>query len=183
MLVTRYETPIAERQWGSRLGRRSSAIMGLMNSRLILFPALALSIAATALHVIALKHHFYYFFWWFDMVNHFLVGSALALLVLFYSTRAYPKDKPTLWGMVKVALPFVLAFAVVWEIFEFSNGLTYAVGKNYVFDTALDIAFGLIGGGVGSYYVYRLFSRTESEGAGIHRKTLGNEIDNNTSHE
>lgn len=131
-----------------------------MNSRLILFPALALSIAVTALHAIALKHHFYYFFWWFDMVNHFLVGAALALLVLFYSTRAYPKDKATVWGMIKVALPFVLVFAIVWEIFEFSNGLTYAVGKNYAFDTTLDILFGLIGGGVASLYVYFLFSST-----------------------
>ncbi len=124
MLVTRYETPIAERQWGSRLASRSSDIMDLMNSRLILSPALALSVAVTVLHAIALEHHFYYFFWWFDVVNHFLVGSALALLVLFYSTRAYPREKATFWGMAKVALPFVLAFAVVWEIFEFSNGLT-----------------------------------------------------------
>ena len=155
-----------------------------MNSRLILFPALALSIAVTVLHAIALEHHFYYFFWWFDMVNHFLVGSALSLLVLFYSTRAYPMEKATFWGMAKVALPFVLAFAVVWEIFEFSNGLTYAVGKNYVSDTTIDIVFGLVGGVVASLYVYGLFSLRLSPSSDIHRKTLGNgESGNNNSHE
>lgn len=82
----------------------------------------------------------YWLFSWLDMPVHFLVGAGLA--IVFSKNLGW---SPSI-SMIAVVL---LSFG--WEYVERVLGFAQAIAESYE-DAATDIAFGVIGGIVGSVY-------------------------------
>lgn len=98
------------------------------------------------IHELALRFYLYWRHPWFDIPMHFFGGIVVALGVYTARELKLPFFKRT------ITFPFVLAFvlfaAFIWELFELMGGIS-VIQINFMFDTALDLILGLLGGVVG----------------------------------
>jgi len=95
-------------------------------------------------HAIAMKLYLYWNLWWFDLPMHFLGGIVVALLV--FTLKDLRLVSRQLLKPFKVII-IVFLVAVTWELYELWAGTL--MESNYIFDTALDLIMGLLGGIVG----------------------------------
>lgn len=85
---------------------------------------------------------FYWYTWWADVVMHTAGGVLIVSTwyVIFYQ-QVFPRALR--WPIFHPLL-ILAAMVLVWEIFEYLNGLTTTV--NYAFDTFCDLTLGFGGG-------------------------------------
>ena len=130
-----------------------------MNLRNTLIPTLVLASIVLSLHISALRYHLYWHNWWFHVIIHILTGITIALTTIFIYSRIVQSSSTKFEMLAAIALPFVLFFAVSWEVFELWSGLIYSTGQGYAFDTAKDIFNGLSGGLIGVGYTFFVITR------------------------
>ena len=111
-----------------------------------LYIAFGLVVVLGTLHFIATAFYFYWTLWWFDNLMHFLAGLTggfIAVWFLFDSGIFY-KHPPTVSESVLWALLFLVTVGIVWEIFEYVNGITQLF-ESYTVDTLADLFFDALG--------------------------------------
>lgn len=113
---------------------------------------IALSILA-GVHLIALELFLYWRYLWLDIPVHFLGGIVVVLGVYAYTELTLPFAR-LLSGTLLQILSIVVVVMIMWEIFEVWAGIP--IYDNYVYDTALDLMMGFIGGLVGFYIAKRM---------------------------
>lgn len=111
-----------------------------MYARRLLFAQLITAAVLTVFTWVAVTYFLYWRIWWFDMPMHILGGLYAALLAAWLvAYRGSPISLP-------LCLLFALLTGIVWEIFEYSEGITNAYHFNYITDVFKDVVIGLIGG-------------------------------------
>ena len=106
-----------------------------------------------ALDLAAGPYFLYWKLWWFDMVLHFLGGLWITLggYYIFSLSGYFKKISPDKkWVFVLPLLALVFAGSA-WEIFEYLLGIIPI--KGYVFDTCLDLAMDILGGGLACFFI------------------------------
>lgn len=88
------------------------------------------------------------------MPVHILGGICVALgfSILPYFRIYIPKRFQTL-GMYLIV---VLMVGILWELFEFFNGISLVADDDFTLDTAIDLILDLVGGAFGYYLVTRI---------------------------
>lgn len=109
----------------------------------LLYIGLILTAIFAAFHFVATVSYFYWIYWWSDVVMHFFAGVCGALTtyaVLFDSGwwELWQKEFPQIWTRVLIALISVMIVGVLWEVFEYANGLTDSV-EGYTLDVINDL--------------------------------------------
>lgn len=97
-------------------------ILGIITAALVL-----------CLHLLGIEKALYFYYPWYDLLLHFLGGTALAFFILIF-TKSWKK---TIIGM--------LILATGWEIFEYVLNIA---GENYIVDTVIDFIMDLVGASV-----------------------------------
>ncbi len=117
-----------------------------------------LVIAIFAVNLLANKFYWYVAIPWFDMLMHFLGGVFLALATGAFFAKLF-LGKPFL-HILPALLASVLLFGTLWEAFEYSvqSIITFAHLAS-IPDSFSDIIFDLLGGFVGTLFVYRAAKR------------------------
>ncbi|MEK7530400.1 MAG: hypothetical protein AAB573_00875 [Patescibacteria group bacterium] len=87
---------------------------------------LVASVVILAMHLAAFEYYLYWRFWWYDLIMHAMGGVIIASIALVFGVQSYARP---------VALAVVVGCA--WEIMEYMAGIR--IGKNYAFDTVLDV--------------------------------------------
>src|SRR3989344_559211 len=87
----------------------------------------------------AVEYFLYWRIWWLDIPMHFLGGAWAGLCGVWLFTRE-EKVASLVW-----CLMFALFVGVVWEVFEYSEGIAVFGHLDYPFDTAKDITMDLFG--------------------------------------
>jgi len=113
----------------------------------------ALLIAAS--HAFASTYSLYWRFRWFDMPVHFLGGLFLGSAALWLITYEMPPSFRTHTNRFVVALIAALLIGALWELFEYSVGITKG-GSGYWLDTVQDFAMGGFGAGV-AYLIFKRY--------------------------
>jgi len=106
----------------------------------------ALIIAGIAiLHFLALAFSLYWRWPWYDSLMHSLGGAWLgAISVWFFGFSPYESLRRFAAGrLFLITLVFSITVNVLWEVFEYALGVTFAV--NYWSDTAGDLFFDVVG--------------------------------------
>lgn len=102
-----------------------------------------------SVHNFALATELYWYYPWFDILMHFWGGFLVVLGVQAICGFRFVPLRPTL----PLTLGVLLGAMVGWEILERLAGI-YAPAS-YLYDTAKDIAMGLLGGLVGFALIRR----------------------------
>ncbi len=107
------------------------------------------------LHISAVNFFLYWSYWWFDIPMHLLGGFFLGLLSLwflvFYSQKGFAFSQlQTLF----VAVLGALFVGLVWELFEYSAGITFNSIGSYPLDTIKDLIMDVTGGYVAYVYCF-----------------------------
>src|SRR5690606_17541667 len=97
------------------------------------------------LHVLAMDQALYFEYWWFDILMHFLGGLALGWFSAYFLVKCIPQHSKSFTVFFLGILSMVLILALIWEGFEFVQGIAVN-GENYLIDTIGDIVMGLLGG-------------------------------------
>lgn len=120
-----------------------------LNTLLLL---VALSVLAVV-HLIALEFYLYWYYLWLDIPMHFF-GGIIVAIGIFSATEL--KIPLAAWFTKRWwrAMSIVVFVMVAWEIFEVWAGVPML--EDYVFDTALDMTMGFIGGILGFFLAKRL---------------------------
>ena len=106
----------------------------------------------------------YYIIPWYDIPMHFIGGFWAAITAVWACTS---KLKPrSFLGDFFVVLLVTFILAVIWEVFEFTTGITSlgtitVAGLPYWADTIKDIAMGMLGG-VFAFVLDKIFVRPKN---------------------
>ena len=93
-----------------------------------------------ALHFVAGAFYLYWTVAWFDYLMHFLGGLGGGLIIVwFVSSRRISPVSTILLSFVSV-----MFVGVLWEIFEYQNGITGAT-EGYALDTFHDLSMDALG--------------------------------------
>lgn len=103
----------------------------------------------TVIHLLSLRFFIYWRYDWFDIPMH-LFGGAVVALGIFAAYELGVPFAQRFFGFWPL-LAAVLAVAIMWEVYEYVIGLS-VLEEDFVVDTGIDLAMGLIGGVVG-YFV------------------------------
>ncbi len=102
-------------------------------------------------HYVATVNFFYWRYSWLDMPMHFLGGLCVAL-----GFAILPFFRITLPPQYRTLIPyllFVFFIGIVWEVFEYVNGISLAdEHERLITDTLGDLILDLLGGCLG-YFV------------------------------
>lgn len=114
-------------------------------------------------HLTAIRLDLYWNLWWFDIFLHLMGGAwlSLALLWLIYYSGYIPAPHRPLFREFLLVMFLVLAIGILWEVFEWSVGATFAI-EGYWLDTMSDIACDVAGGLAGCLMFSRYFSPTHA---------------------
>ncbi len=125
--------------------------------------ALIVAIFVAVLHSVATVFFFYSFIWWFDIPMHFFGGFCAGLVSLYFYACFHRRRERTMTPLRVwvTAVGGVLAVGLVWELFEYSTGITSNALGNYALDTVKDLVMDLLGGFVACVYFIK---------RGIHNK-------------
>lgn len=115
-----------------------------MRLTLLTFSSLIALLMAVVQHY-ALANNWYWEYWWLDLAMHFSGGVLITTIA------------SACIGIRAVAILYMCIVALLWEVYEYAIGATF-VRENLHIDTALDLAFGLIGG-VGAYGIMHLWQK------------------------
>ena len=116
------------------------------------------------IHYLGLALFWYGQFAFLDLVTHFLGGfwvSGMALWFFFvFLIRFRRAGKKTLCG---VALGAILVIGIGWEIFEYNirEPLFFISKEEYITDTAIDLAIGILGALAALWYFLQKRYATE----------------------
>lgn len=109
---------------------------------------IAIFVLICILYSLSVSLYFFWTLWWFDIVLHILGGMWVALIALWYTrVRVLSSEKKAF----AVALIASFGIGVLWEVFEYVTGTTFA-HDNYIFDTLSDLAADIAGGGIAFIY-------------------------------
>jgi len=118
-------------------------------------PVIFLLIASAILAVVhwsALTLSLYWQYLWLDVPMHAL-GGAVVALIPFALVTLRVRISERFVGYIPVLI-LVLIFGIVWEVFEYNTGVSFAY--NYTLDTFFDLFMDMVGGSIG----YIVGSRT-----------------------
>lgn len=105
-------------------------------------------------HIIALQFYLYWQFLWLDIPMHILGGICVALgISILPFLRIYFFEKHQTLAVYLLA---TLVVGLIWEVFEYANGISLVQDEDFVLDTLLDLFFDLTGGTIGYYLINRL---------------------------
>jgi VanZ family protein len=98
------------------------------------------------LNLVGIAFYFYWTLWWFDILMHFLAGFSGGLFAIWFVFYAglFSKRAPTILEAIFVSLLAIAIVGVVWEIFEYLNGITLST-QSYSLDVTYDIIADLVG--------------------------------------
>lgn len=103
----------------------------------------------------ATENFLYWRYSWLDMPMHFLGGLCVALgfaILPFFHITLAPRYRTLLYYLL-----FVLFVGIMWEIFEYANGISLASAhERLLTDTGMDIILDLCGG----YFGYVISKHT-----------------------
>src|SRR3989344_86147 len=92
---------------------------------------------------ITISYSLYWRIWWLDIPMHFLGGMwAVLFAAWFFARRGEPF--PLLW-----CLGFAFVIGIVWEIFEYVEGIILPQYLSYTVDTVKDICMDILGAALG----------------------------------
>lgn len=115
---------------------------------------IALSTLA-GIHLLALQLFLYWRYLWLDIPVHALGGAVVALGV--FAARDLRLPAASHFSKRPVTVMYcVVAVMVVWEFFQLWAGKPMI--DNYMYDTALDLVMGFLGGMLGYYIAFNLDS-------------------------
>ncbi len=96
------------------------------------------------IHNLAIQLYLYWNIWWLDIPVHAFGGMIVSLgFFALRDLRLFPNQ----WLTPIPVMTLVLVIALSWEVYEHVIGIL--VEGNYVLDTFIDIAMGLLGGFIG----------------------------------
>lgn len=104
------------------------------------------AVIVAALHILAVVFFLYSFYWWFDIPMHFLAGFCIGLFFLGLFCADDASRPAGSQRALFVALAGSLAVGLVWELFEYLNGITFNAIGNYRLDTVKDVVMDVTGG-------------------------------------
>lgn len=112
------------------------------------------------LNFIGVQLYFYDSIWWYDIVQHMLSGSLIAMGTFLLWNFFLPFTITHKKKMIIIALISTLIVGAIWEWYELHFGLTFlSDGAIYVFDTTKDMIDDLIGGFFGSLYAIKVLNK------------------------
>lgn len=119
--------------------------------------ALVVAVFVALMHGLATAFYLYSFYWWFDIPLHFLGGFCAALVSLYFYSHFYRRKASFMSStrVFSVVIAGVIAVGVIWELFEYSAGITFNTVGNYPLDTVKDLIMDILGGYAA--YVYFIF--------------------------
>ena len=112
----------------------------LRSTTFLLFAVTLVTLAVA--HHLAMIFYLYWTYFWLDSVMHFLGGAAVALGFLTV-TQLYVRKE--FWAGLLMTVGVVLVVGAIWEIFEFTAGISVKE-QNFRIDTISDFIFNVIGG-------------------------------------
>lgn len=115
-----------------------------MNLRITLLLSTLITIAVV--HTVSIEFYLYWKYLWLDIPMHILGGVACALgfsTLPYFGLKHASRYTSMMWTIL-----FTLCVGVVWEIFEFSAGISQSE-PGFLIDTVLDLTMDVIGGIVG----------------------------------
>ncbi|MDD4989057.1 MAG: hypothetical protein PHV42_01370 [Candidatus Pacebacteria bacterium] len=120
-----------------------------------LITASLIFLAFTAiLHLYAVAFYVYWSLPWFDIIVHGLGGIAVGFFALWIDT---PLDQefasPFSLSSLIIVLGGTLFIGLLWELFEYSFGITSLASANFLPDTLRDLAMDIIGGILSLLYI------------------------------
>ncbi len=120
-----------------------------MKVRIALLFCILMTIAVV--HTVSIEFYLYWKYLWLDIPMHTLGGIACALgfSILPFFNIILPSRYTSIYGYVW----FALGIGIVWEIFEFSAGISI-IEPGFVFDTLKDLSMDSIGA-IGGYFFIR----------------------------
>ncbi len=118
--------------------------------------ALLLAVQLAAVHLVAIKFSLYWEIIWFDNLMHLFGGVVLALL--FYTLvdiRVLKARWVSSWRKMTI---LILTVLVSWEVIGVVMVMRFK--ENFISDTSLDIAFGILGSIIG-WFIGRQLKKLE----------------------
>ncbi len=111
------------------------------------------AILVATLHVLAVVFFLYWSLWWFDIPPHLLGGLSVGLFSLwFFCADKGGGSTISSLRVLSVAVLGALVVGLVWELFEYSAGITYNAIGSYPLDTLKDLTMDVTGGYVAHFY-------------------------------
>lgn len=105
-------------------------------------PGIVCAVLFILIHLIALYFHFYWTVWWFDIGMHVFGGFIAAYLLVNLFCKDVSSRRHIFW----IALCGSLLIGVIWEVYEYATGMTFAASDTYVLDTFSDLLSDICGG-------------------------------------
>lgn len=114
----------------------------------ILLISFLLVLVTGVLHIIGSINHLYWNSFWFDGLMHFLGGSSVGMLSLWFLFRSgiFEISVPNKREVFFYTIVCTILIGIGWEVFEFAHGIAVPVGGNYSLDTYNDLLFDFLGG-------------------------------------
>lgn len=111
-------------------------------------------------HSLGIIYSFYDLLWWWDTMTHMSATLIIALvvsLVLLSLDRLLPGMEVPMNLVPGMTLAFVILLGVVWEVLEFLFDGALGMNMQYSLDdTATDLTFDILGGGLVALAIYPL---------------------------
>ncbi len=118
---------------------------------MLLYAQFAILIVLVVLNIwLGIDHDLYMSVPYWDVPTHFLGGVWMGLFAAWLYQRK--KRKIT----IAQCAAFALSIGVCWEIFEYTEGLTYSPFMPYWLDTIKDLCMDTIGGATAGMMVPRI---------------------------
>ncbi len=112
------------------------------------------------LHSLGIVFQFYDLLWWWDTMTHMMATLIIAMvvsLVLLSLGRLMPGMDVPMNLVPAMTLACVILFGVVWEVLEFAFDGALGLNMQYSLDdTATDLTFDILGGGLVALAIYPL---------------------------
>lgn len=117
--------------------------------------AIAVAIVVASLHFLAVEDSLYWIYRWFDIPMHLLGGLMIGIpAAVILCDHGWRRTRLFL-GVVAVAL----CVGLVWEVFEFKEGLT-AFGPGFALDTTKDLINDTLGAIGGLLFIKKVYVRS-----------------------
>jgi hypothetical protein len=114
------------------------------------------------LHSLGIVFQFYDVLWWWDTMTHMsatLIIAMVVSLVLLSLDRLLPGMAVPMNLVPGMTLAFVILLGVVWEVLEFVFDGALGMNMQYSLDdTATDLSFDILGGGLVALAIYPLLA-------------------------
>jgi hypothetical protein len=114
-----------------------------MRGSRVLFAQFLVALLLAVLMWVAVWQFLYWRLWWFDIPMHVLGGVWASLCIAWLLARR-GETVPIVWCLL-----FTLAIGGTWELFEYSEGITFPQYMSYPADTLKDLTMDLVGAVLG----------------------------------